>query len=123
MFPERVQRMLGEAAPGALGARHLLEKIGLRYLGQIDPFDGGPYLGAPMKDVTLLRDTVLRSVRCEVPDPDRARRAIISHEGTAGFRAVAAPAVIEPEAVVVACEHCDAIGAAAGAPVAVTPIP
>ncbi|MDP3938838.1 MAG: arginine N-succinyltransferase [Deltaproteobacteria bacterium] len=123
MFPERVQRLLGEVAPGARGARHLLEKIGLRYLEQIDPFDGGPYLGAPMKDVTLLRDTVLRSVRPEAPDPAKARRAIISHERKAGFRAVAAPVVLDAEAVVVADEHCEAIGARAGAPVAVTPIP
>ncbi|MGH9391635.1 MAG: arginine N-succinyltransferase, partial [Vicinamibacteria bacterium] len=49
LLPEEVQPLLGEVAPGARAARHLLEKIGLRALDQIDPFDGGPYFGAAMK--------------------------------------------------------------------------
>jgi arginine N-succinyltransferase len=123
MFPERVQRVLGEVAEGARGARHLLEKIGLRYLEQIDPFDGGPYFGAAMKDVSLVRDTVIRPLRRQAPDPARARRAIVSHEGEGGFLAVTAPVALEPGAVLAAGEHCDAIGAPLDAPVAVTLIP
>jgi arginine N-succinyltransferase len=123
LFPETVQRQLGEVSAGARGARHLLEKIGLRPLNQIDPFDGGPYFGAPLKDLTIVRETVSLPVRCGEPREAGRRLAILSHEGGTGFRAVCAPAVIEKGIVVVAPRACRAIGADEGAALTVTPLP
>ncbi|MFQ5458751.1 MAG: arginine N-succinyltransferase, partial [Myxococcota bacterium] len=93
MFPAEIQRRLGDVAPDARAARHLLEKIGLRPLDQIDPFDGGPYFGAPLRDITLLRETVRRTARPATPDGSgpRARTAILSCERAGGFRAICAP--------------------------------
>jgi arginine N-succinyltransferase len=90
LLPEEVQAVLGEVAPGARAARHLLEKIGFRYLRQIDPFDGGPYFGAAMKDVTLVRDTRMLPASPGCVRREEAVTAIVSHEGESGFRAVMA---------------------------------
>ncbi len=123
LLPEEVQAVLGEVASGARAARHLLEKIGFRYLQQIDPFDGGPYFGAAMKDVTLVRDTALHCASPGDVRGEEAVHAIVSHEGEDGFRAVLAPVRAREGEVVLEPETCLAIGAAAGTPVAVTPIP
>ncbi len=123
LLPEGVQSVLGEVAPGAQAARHLLEKIGLRYLDQIDPFDGGPYFGAAMKDVTLMRDTVVLPARPGDTSGGPSVPAIVSHEGADGFQAVMALARAGAREVFLEPETCLAIGAPAGTPVAVTPIP
>lgn len=64
MLPVEVQAELGQVGPDTVGAVHLLESIGLRFLDQIDPFDAGPYFGARIDDVTIVRDA--RRVRLAV---------------------------------------------------------
>ena len=55
LFPPRVQKLLGAVAPETQGVQHLLEQIGFRFVGRIDPFDGGPHYEARSEDVTLVR--------------------------------------------------------------------
>ncbi len=56
LFPLRVQRLLGAVGPETEGARRMLDRIGFRHVGRIDPFDGGPHYEARLADVTLVRD-------------------------------------------------------------------
>jgi arginine N-succinyltransferase len=56
LFPPRVQNALGAVGPETRGARRMLERIGFRYVGRIDPFDGGPHYEARLADISLLRD-------------------------------------------------------------------
>jgi arginine N-succinyltransferase len=123
VLPEEVQRSLGQVAPGAVGARHLLTKIGMRPLGQIDPFDGGPFFGAAMRDITLLRNSVLREARPDDPAAGLGALAILSHEGDLGFRALCAPVRIDDREVHLSTEACGLLGASRGAPLTVTPVP
>ncbi len=123
VLPDEVQRSLGEVAPGALGARHLLTKIGMRSLGQIDPFDGGPFFGAAMEDVTLLRDSVLREAHPGDLAADTGARAILSHEEDRGFRALCAPVRIGGREVLLPTEACALLGASRGTRLTVTPVP
>lgn len=57
MLPIEVQEEIGRVGPETVGAVHLLERIGLRFLKQIDPFDAGPYYGAPLDQIRLIRET------------------------------------------------------------------
>lgn len=123
LFPDKIQRLLGEVAPGARGARRLLEKIGLRPLNQVDPFDGGPYFGAPLGDVTLIQKTVVRPLRPIVPEMESASPALLSFESDGGFRALYAPALLDDAFVMVAPPACRALDAPEGAMITVTPVP
>jgi arginine N-succinyltransferase len=123
VLPEEVQRSLGQVAPGARGAERLLRKIGLRPLGEIDPFDGGPFFGAGMKDVTLLRDTVTREARPDDAPGGTATLAIVSHQGDQGFRALCTPVRIDNREVAMPSEACARLDAYRGAPLTVTPVP
>jgi len=55
LFPEDVVRHLGRVGDPTRPASRILEKIGFRYLHQIEPFDGGPYYGAEVSSISLVR--------------------------------------------------------------------
>ena len=56
LFPKRVQAVIGKPGETAKAAVKILEKIGFRYLNQVDPFDGGPYYGAAREAISSVRD-------------------------------------------------------------------
>ncbi|MBI1870036.1 MAG: arginine N-succinyltransferase [Chlamydiae bacterium] len=57
LLPERVQKVLEEPGFHTIPAKVLLEKIGFKYLHQIDPFDGGPLYGAKTHEIRVCRET------------------------------------------------------------------
>ncbi|MGH7964139.1 MAG: arginine N-succinyltransferase, partial [Candidatus Binatia bacterium] len=89
MFPVEVQEQLATVGPDTQGAVRLLEKIGLRFLRHVDPFDGGPYYGAKVKDVLLVQQ--FRRYRLVTDRSGRETEPgtglLIGWEGTKGFRA------------------------------------
>jgi arginine N-succinyltransferase len=95
MLPEQVRSSLGAVGENARGAVKILEQAGMRFLKQMDPFDGGPYYGgeienlAPVKSFAKYRATKGESAEKE------GIHYLISREDTRGFRAVAATAVVD----------------------------
>ena len=87
MFPGEVQEQIGKVGPETQGAVHLLEKIGLRFLRHVDPFDSGPYYGAKVTEILLVQQ--FRRYRLGTDLLDRAaetcRDVLIGWEGAKGF--------------------------------------
>ncbi|MBM4108435.1 MAG: arginine N-succinyltransferase [Phycisphaerae bacterium] len=124
LFPLEVQNQLATVSKETVPARRMLESIGFRYHGHIDPFDGGPHLDADTDRIPLVRETSMLEVGKPIGAEKCRQRGIVSlltREGE--FRAVEAPmersarSVRLPEAVV------DAVGGAVGGTVGVTPLP
>lgn len=126
LFPEEVQKVIGEPAEGAKPAVRILERLGFHPLHQVDPFDGGPYYGAArdaIASVAERRGLVLPGV----PGPGAlggadAPLALLSTEGGRGFRATVVPLDAEG-APVVSAETREALGTASGDAVSITPLP
>lgn len=57
LFSLEVQNMVGQVAKETVPARRLLESMGFKYRGMIDPFDGGPHLDAPTDQIDLVKKT------------------------------------------------------------------
>jgi len=57
LLPKDAQRGIGVPGPGAEASIHMLQKLGFRFLNQVDPFDGGPYYGAVLKKIKLVHRT------------------------------------------------------------------
>ena len=115
LFPDRVRRLLGEVAPETAPVRHLLEKIGFRYVSRIDPFDGGPHYEAKLADLTLVR--AHRRVRLAAEPLAGAGEACLVGLERAGrnrFRAVRCEARLEGEAVRLPPRARAVLGARAG---------
>lgn len=89
MLPVEVQEELGRVGSDSVGAVRLLERIGLRFLDQIDPFDAGPYYGAPLRDVTLVRDfraVEIAPAREGDPKPEHEFLVGVERRGFLAFR-------------------------------------
>jgi arginine N-succinyltransferase len=89
-FPEEIVRYLGRVGDATLPAARLLERMGFRFNGDIEPFDGGPYYTAATDRVPLIRRARrgrLRLVSHEARGP--IRLFLADHDET--VRALAAP--------------------------------
>ena len=125
LFPEEVQKSIGEPAESAKAAVRILERIGFQPLNQVDPFDGGPYVGAAREAIASVRDRrrlVLPGVVQEREIPAQPKLALLAAEGRLGFRSTVVPldAVGAP---LVSKATREALGVSAGDQVSVTPLP
>ena len=103
MLPIDVQEQIGQVGASSQGAAHLLEKIGLRFLRHVDPFDAGPYYGAKVEEILLVKH--FRRYRLFTDrsgrEADAGRDLLIGWEGSKGF--CAAQVHAQPEASVLFC--------------------
>ena len=124
LLDEAVVSQLGQVHPEAAPALRLLEAAGLHWIGEIDPFDAGPFIGAAVSEVIPIRDTRSGPLLCESADPDGAASpAIASLEDEGGFRAVATPAEWRDGRVQLPVEAARRLGASPDDEIALTPLP
>lgn len=125
LFPAEVQAVIGQPGETARAAARILEKVGFRYLHQVDPFDGGPYYGAARDAIVSVRGR-RELVLPGLPPADEAvlegPLALVSAEGAPGFRAAVVP-LDGAGAPAVSRETREALGVKSGDSVAVTPLP
>lgn len=101
LFPGSVRRILGTVGPQSEPVKHMLEKIGFRYVSRIDPFDGGPHYEARLADVTLVRSS--RRARLAKANLEHEAEewlvGLSRADGRVRFRAVRTQARIDGEEV------------------------
>ena len=126
LLPDEVRASIGAVRDESRGAVRLLEQAGMKFLNQIDPFDGGPYYGAATRELVPVRQRRTLKLRIGEPPAEHARLYMIAHEDSrrGGFRAVQAGALEEEEGRLVApASALEALGLAAGASVDAVPLP
>ncbi len=123
LFPLEVQNQLATVSKETIPARRMLESIGFRYRGHIDPFDGGPHLDADTDSITLVRDTQMLEVARPIAAARCRETAIVSLLSPEGeFRAVDSPVERSERSVRVPEGVMEVLGAAPGGRVGVTPL-
>ena len=125
LFPPEVQAVIGQPNETAKAAVAILEKLGFRYLHQVDPFDGGPYYGASRDAISSVREQrhlVLPGRVFERDSPGEGPLALVSAEGTLGFRATVVRLDAD-DAPLLSKEGREALGVTGGDRVNVTPLP
>lgn len=114
LLPTHVAELIGRVGEGTKSAQRILESIGFRYSGQIDPFDGGPHFACPTDQISLVRQAVRRPL-AETPMADNLEAALFDGikpegvarylvgvgkaEGPTKFRALSAAAQVGPDEV------------------------
>jgi arginine N-succinyltransferase len=88
MLPDEVRESLGAVGANTRGAVRLLEQAGMRFLSHIDPFDGGPYYGAPTAELAPVRNRRVVTTIAGEPVADEGPTYLIAVENGGGFRAV-----------------------------------
>lgn len=125
LLPDEVRAAVGAVRDESRGAVRLLEQAGMKFLNQIDPFDGGPYYGALTSELVPVRQRRTLKLRVGEPPAERARPYMVAHENPRqGFRAVQASALEEEEGWLVApAGVIEALGLREGASVDAVPLP
>ncbi|MGZ3460478.1 MAG: arginine N-succinyltransferase, partial [Archangium sp.] len=123
LFPERVQKVLGEVGPNTQGVQRMLERVGFRYVERIDPFDGGPHFEANLADITLVRR--FRSVKLAAEDFElEGDDVLIAFERESGrnrFRAVRTMARLDDKHAYLPARTKELLDVPAGAKLSVIP--
>lgn len=70
LFPLEVQNQIGAVSRETIPARRMLEALGFRNRGFVDPFDAGPHLDSATDEISLVRETR----RVDVGKPTTADR-------------------------------------------------
>ncbi len=121
LLPPEVRNQIGKVGSETEPAKKLLESVGFRDRGQVDPFDGGPYLEARVDDIELITTTRTALLGKPVSDPDT--EGFVSVHRDEGFRAVRTPCADAGETVSISKEAAEALRAVPGDEIAFTPLP
>jgi arginine N-succinyltransferase len=98
LLPPRVQRLLGAVGPEARNVERMLSAVGFRFVGRIDPFDGGPHYECRTDDISPVREHRRLRVAAGEPGPGAADRLVGAvSDGRVRFRAVRTPAAVAGE--------------------------
>lgn len=79
LLDARSRLVLGRVGDDTLPAQHLLERIGFKYLHEVDPFDGGPHFGAKTSEISIIKKGKLYEV-------SSLERASFTNSALIGFK-------------------------------------
>lgn len=55
LLPYEARNAVGKVGNDTLPVKTMLEKIGFKYINEVDPFDGGPHYRAQLNEITLIK--------------------------------------------------------------------
>ncbi len=96
LLPRNVQAAIGAVHPQAARAARLLQGIGFRPIPQIEPFDGGPYYAANLRQIRIVQRTQRLTITGDCPHgvPGRAVPLyLVGTDSGGSFRALLTPSV------------------------------
>jgi len=121
LLPAKARRGVGQVGKDTVPARKMLEKLGFRYEGIIDPFDGGPHLHANTDDIPLVRATRKATLGKPAATSSCKGLAILSTlDGEGTFQAIQTPLVEQSDCVSIPKDAMAALGVGEGDEVAMT---
>lgn len=123
LFPLEVQNLIGVVGKDTLPARRLLESLGFRYRNFIDPFDGGPHLDAPMREIPLVAGTQAMQLGKAISEDKAAEHGIVSVLTSEGeFRATECACTVDDDEVRVPSPALELLEAQPGMACGFTPL-
>lgn len=78
LLPLEARRSIGEVGETTKPVKKMLEKIGFKYMNEVDPFDGGPHYRAKLKDISLVKNMIKGKLNFAALDVEKAKDMLIS---------------------------------------------
>lgn len=123
LLPPEARALLAKVGPETLPARRMLENLGFRYPGRVDPFDGGPHLEARTAEIELVRNTRRAEFGGACAEDEARGRAFVSVESDRGeFRCVYAPFVERADTIQIPPGHAELLEIDRGERIGFTPV-
>ncbi|MCA9286827.1 MAG: arginine N-succinyltransferase [Phycisphaerales bacterium] len=124
LLPAEARSLIGRVGEETKPAQSMLEAQGFRYHDHVDPFDGGPYVGATRDDIPLVQATRTATLGdpVAVTDDRYDAEAFLSYESENGFRALRSRIWLHGDHVSIPAEAAGLLGAQPGETIGVTPL-
>ncbi len=120
LLPASARNLIGKVGPETEPAKVMLERLGFRFLGHVDPFDGGPYLEANASDIALVSNTA--TSKLAAPQKELPTLGFVSAQTSRGFRALRTNFAVVGDSVSISAEAADALKVGPGEAVGYVPL-
>lgn len=92
LLPPEARKLVGQVGNDTIPARKMLEDMGFKYTGRIDPFDGGPHLEAVTDDIPIIQNTKVLKISGSCAKSRCNHEGFVSIDGEDGnWRALHTP--------------------------------
>ncbi|NUQ67768.1 MAG: arginine N-succinyltransferase [Phycisphaerales bacterium] len=123
LMPLEILNSVGVVSRETIPARRMLENMGFRYRGYVDPFDGGPHLDALTDDLPIIRATRTATAGRTIAAESCSQSGIVSTLDDMGeFRAIETRFELTPKNIRLPAESAEILGITSGMSVGVTPM-
>lgn len=86
LLPPEAQALVAQVGPATVPVSQLLQRAGFRYLGTVDPFDGGPHYGAFCQEISPIQRS--RALVClDLPPGSDGNQLLLGHPRSCIFHA------------------------------------
>lgn len=119
LLPAEARGVIGRINEETQPVKHMLEKIGFKYLNQIDPFDGGPHYGALTNEVVPIQKTQRGIIASGSLTTEGTIGLIAVEKKNFPFRAVLGKFIIQQDQIVIDPTTQETLGLETGDPITV----
>lgn len=88
LLPMEARNAIGKVGKDTQPVKKMLEKIGFEYIGEVDPFDGGPHYRCPMREITLIKNMISGSFNIKNDSKKETQPMLLGIHDKEGFKAV-----------------------------------
>lgn len=102
LLPAQARDSIGKVGEETQPVKRMLEKIGFKYMHEVDPFDGGPHYRALTKDITLVKNRIDSKVKFTNDNKELDKDVLLSLKNEKfDFSAVKAKIKVTKDAIII----------------------
>lgn len=96
LLPLEAREAIGKVGPNTAPVKKMMEKIGFKYMSEVDPFDGGPHYRCPLQDILPIQQMNQSTIESSLNLDEKSKKLfLIELESTDTFRAACIEGVLE----------------------------
>lgn len=104
LLTEETKQSIAHTHPHTEPALKMLQKEGFRFINEIDPFDGGPFIAADTKEINTIKNSKVSSVKALSKELNSPERYLLSNDRI-DFRACYGVVQVEDDGRIVISEE------------------
>lgn len=94
LLDSKARLVIGQVGEETRPALNMLKNLGFEYIHEVDPFDGGPHLKVKRKDIRVIQEGQVLTLKSGEPSHYQTQ-CLVAANGAHGFRAGMSPVSIQ----------------------------